>query len=80
MQKYQYRLYCSECEKVTPHDEIEPERFEPKDIGSSNIYLKAMNMVIGLFTEMLSTSAQTSHYKCSKCGNEFEGYEDTSPF
>jgi len=79
VQKYQYRLYCSECEKVTPHDEIESERLEPKEIGSSNIYLKAMNMVIGLFTEMLSSSTQTSHYKCSRCGNKFDGYEDNSP-
>ncbi|MCW8330945.1 hypothetical protein MD588_19305 [Photobacterium sp. SDRW27] len=80
MQKYQYRLYCSECEKVTPHDEIESERFDPNDFGSSNIYLKAMNKVIGLFTEMLGSSAPGSDYKCSKCGNEFGGYEDNSPF
>jgi len=75
MQKYQYRLYCSECEKVTPHDEIEFEHFEPQNMGSSNVYLKAMNKVIGLFIDILSSASQashdTSHYKCAKCGNEF---------
>lgn len=80
MQKYQYRLYCSECEKVTPHDEIEPERCEPRDGGSSNIYLKAMNRVIGLLSEVISSSSQDSHYQCAKCGNKFETLNGNAPF
>ncbi|MBE1276675.1 hypothetical protein [Enterovibrio baiacu] len=66
METYNYRLYCTDCKSVTPHDFPNVENYKASDsIGTSFI----KSLFNGLSGSMISGQA---HRQCTHCGNEFD--------
>lgn len=67
MDKYKYRLYCTECEKVTPHEQV---TFSQGQTRNVNILNGLLNNIFGLFFSTQFRAPQGDK-KCVNCGNNF---------